>query len=1569
MLKNKLLGLTLASLALAAATSGHAQPYSNAVMNLNPVAYWPLTETAQPPTPVSFVATNSGTAGMAGNGYYGAWYQASGGSFYITNNIVPTNGVTSDGSQALWCQSVYNTSYPGQYVVIPRNTNGVPNPAVTLTPPFSIEVWAYVGSTNGANRTLVSEGQVPVQIGGPNAQDPYYGGPSQGWAGFALGQYQDYFYFSCFATNAVGNKSSELDSSGYNKFQGARVGQWVYVVATFDGTTEQLWTNGVMANSKSLGANGAGLRYVPDPTTPLMIGDGNEVSASSGMNPFSGALDEVAIYPYVLTNQIQAHYAAVSGAYASTVLADSPSLYYRFDDNVSAANSGYPSGTFPVAKNYGSIGAVANGVYQPGTTPGVAGPSYSGFGPNSAAVAINGFFGAVDVGGGALPAELNPTGIAPLTVVSWFKSAPADSPARFQEILGHGDSSYRLAMDQTAGGNRFNPGPGPELQFANAADLITNGWALNDGQWHMAAGVSDGTNDFLYLDGTLVKSGTYGTNITILGSTNDLLLGGDDQYTYAAGSSANTIRNFDGSVAQVAFWTNALSAADIAQLYGAAGVPPTISIEPQPETSNAGTSLSLSVTVRGSGPFDYQWYQNGSAVPGATSSTLTFNPLTAAEAGSYFVVVTNSSGAATSSVAQVTVYSTPVITAQTPTSLQIFRGSTPTLHVSAVGPGLTYQWTLNNSPIPQATLSSYTLPAVQNNGTYGCNVVNTYGTTPISPISLTVVARPTVPYPATIVSDSPMAYFRLDEASGDVAYDYVGGLNGTYTNVYLGQPGYSVNDPNETSANFGNAAPTNSLVGWVPPYLNFGAAAGTNSAFSIEAWVNGGFGPQTSDAGIVALGYGNGGEQFDIDCGGRDPAHDYRFIVRNAAGTAVVLNGTNAPVDGNWHHVVAVCDQPNSNIALYVDGVIQGKTAIGATAGILSSTIPLSIGSRESAFGSQYDNQFNGYINDVSIYNYALTEAQVQAHYYASGVAPVITMAPTNATANFGSDAYFYSSASGTPPLSYQWYDDTTGNPTPVANQTNSTLVISNVGSLDNNRYFMLTVTNAYGQASSQLASLTVLSGPPQLISDISPLFAVGYAGTPFTYTFEVNGSAPLSYVWTLNGNPIPNATNASYSFNSTVGTNLYAVTVHNSSGSLSSSTATNIGIAVPTLNPSDYTYKMKITFAGYTKSETLLDFPALVQLGTNLPGFSFSQFASPTAGDLRFTDASGTREIPHEVDELNPSGVSSFWVQVPTLSSNTNYIWAYWGNPGLTTPETWTTNGGVWVPAFNSAPAYQEVYHLKEGAFPFADATTLHDSTNGVAPTATPGIVGTGALFNGSAWLDAGTNDVGSAFTLSAWVNVDSAPPQIETIWANQHGGYGAPGFALFVNTYNAANNILDLASGNGNGGGNETQAPGAVGFNAWHLVEASVNLTNGFSSFYVDGVDILDGTSVVKDLTTLADLRLGVFVDNNFGMHGIMDEARVRLALSDAAWVWADYMTVAQNTTFENYSAISSSTVVITATRGPNNTLVLSWPQGTLQSAPAATGPYTDVSTTGTTYEVQLNSATQQFFRVKVR
>ena len=73
-------------------------------------------------------------------------------------------------------------------------------------------------------------------------------------------------------------------------------------------------------------------------------------------------------------------------------------------------------------------------------------------------------------------------------------------------------------------------------------------------------------------------------------------------------------------------------------------------------------------------------------------------------------------------------------------------------------------------------------------------------------------------------------------------------------------------------------------------------------------------------------------------------------------------------------------------------------------------------------------------------------------------------------------------------------------------------------------------------------------------------------------------------------------------------------------------STGAVVGVAGTFLNATNATnatnyYGMQITFSGYTNVGSLLDFPVLVCLSTNISGFSYAQFVSPGNGaDIRFT-------------------------------------------------------------------------------------------------------------------------------------------------------------------------------------------------------------------------------------------------------------------------------------------------------------------------------------------------------------
>lgn len=631
--------------------------------------------------------------------------------------------------------------------------------------------------------------------------------------------------------------------------------------------------------------------------------------------------------------------------------------------------------------------------------------------------------------------------------------------------------------------------------------------------------------------------------------------------------------------------------------------------------------------------------------------------------------------------------------------------------------------------------------------------------------------------------------------------------------------------------------------------------------------------------------------------------------------------------------------------------------------------MPLTIGARESANNSpvSYDFQFIGKIDEVALYSRALTAADVQNHFLGSGIAPSITqIQPSSLTTNQGATVQFTVTASGTPPLTYQWYDPNNN----LLGSTSNVLILSNVQQSQAGQYTVV-VNGGYGNPASATASLTIDVGPPEITVDLQPTNITAYVGDPITYSVIASGSTPMAFQWYKDGVAVSNATNSTYTFPALLGTNTYYVSITNADsysqlgGPTYSSTGTVAGVSVPTLNPANYTYNTKITFSGYTHAETLRDFPVLVQLGTNISGFSYSQLA-PDGGDLRFTDASGTREIPHEIDEWNPGGTSTVWVQVPQLSA-TNFIRMYWGNPAETTPLAWSTNGGVWLPAaFENLPGYQVVYHLKEAAFPFVDSTLQHPATNGVAPVPAPGVVGTAANFGGVSWLDVGTNDLGDMFTFSTWVNITVGTTDIQALWANHHGGFGTDGVALFVDSYQTADQVIDLSSGNGTAG-NESKSPvGTVPFGSWHLITASVNRTNGTAQYYLDGNQVGSTTAVVKNFQTTNDLNLGEFTDGYAMAHALIDEARIQSGVNSPDWVWASWATVAQNSTFANYAAVNSSIVTITF-QVTGNQLTLTWPKGTLQSATQINGPYTDVIGATSPYPINTTGA-QQFYRVRV-
>ncbi len=297
----------------------------------------------------------------------------------------------------------------------------------------------------------------------------------------------------------------------------------------------------------------------------------------------------------------------------------------------------------------------------------------------------------------------------------------------------------------------------------------------------------------------------------------------------------------------------------------------------------------------------------------------------------------------------------PVWVRQPVPTVTVFVGTAPTFTASATGLGAlkpTYQWYQSPSTlIAGATTTSYTIPNVQvaaSGSSYYCVARNASGSITSTSGALTVIPAPTQNYPVAVLANSPMSYWRLDESpdnglgnNGTLTHDYAGGHNGYYSNAVIAVSGYNPVPDSNTAARFGDA-PTDSFVDEIND-VDFARTTGS-AAFSIEAWV---FGATPSSGnlnpaivtkgynGILNVGTGTGTEQYALDY----LSPGFRFLVRSFTGQGYQAQSSVKPSDvfpGNaaWHHLVGVCDQPNSNIFLYVDGLLAASGTIPAGAGI-----------------------------------------------------------------------------------------------------------------------------------------------------------------------------------------------------------------------------------------------------------------------------------------------------------------------------------------------------------------------------------------------------------------------------------------------------------------------------------------------------------------------------------------------------------------------------------------------------------------------------------------------------------
>ncbi|HTL58051.1 MAG TPA: LamG-like jellyroll fold domain-containing protein [Candidatus Limnocylindrales bacterium] len=684
--------------------------------------------------------------------------------------------------------------------------------------------------------------------------------------------------------------------------------------------------------------------------------------------------------------------AVVASDYPATILGDNPVSYYRLEET-----SGSVAADSSLNHFDGTYVQNSTGTYPQLVQPGIDTNSvFFNGGANFAHVII------------PYNILLSPTTAdgktgAPFSAECWVQ-ATSDSLADYTSPLAM-SGAYSGAYAANGSGWNFYQTQGPNSSWA----LFIRGGSVYGFnslakvillQWYHLAVTWDGTAATFYVNGMAQNSAPITYYAVDPVAAYDGSIGSGPQTGHGA---------FAGGVDEVAFYTNALTAAQIMNHYRvgtnsfrALPVPPGFLQPPSSVTNYSGTEVTFSTLANGTPPLFYQWRRGTTAIAGATTSKYSFLASFPADDGAMFsVTVTNSVGATNSDVVTLTVL-TNVDVQYDPFSITRNTGSKAAFRVVAASAlPLTYQWFKGASPIQGATNETLWLNNVQaaDGADYHAHLVNPFTSVDSANATLTVQTRAvTVPikgYAKVVTADDPVAYWRLDETSGSAgAVDAVGSFDGTYDNS-RGDITYGVPTgiPHETdtaidlsdtnTAGFGSGG-----VIRIPYALELNP----HGPWSVEAWVR----PDINDV--------NGNFRTVLSS-----VYNFNFSTAvygwaiyqhpnggNGAWTLAVFNGSGGPGDfisdfghiplltNSWYHLVLTDD--GTSIQLYVNGVAGSAHSTVAGSGFMPNGIngDPGVSSGAEVLGQRTDGAFLGFsgaIDDVAFYNYALSPSQVRAHY------------------------------------------------------------------------------------------------------------------------------------------------------------------------------------------------------------------------------------------------------------------------------------------------------------------------------------------------------------------------------------------------------------------------------------------------------------------------------------------------------------------------------------------------------------------------------------------------------------
>jgi hypothetical protein len=280
---------------------------------------------------------------------------------------------------------------------------------------------------------------------------------------------------------------------------------------------------------------------------------------------------------------------------------------------------------------------------------------------------------------------------------------------------------------------------------------------------------------------------------------------------------------------------------------------------------------------------------------------------------------------------------------------------------------------------------------------------------------------------------------------------------------------------NLTTDRFGNINQAYSFDG-IDDYIQISNYSDTLLGLSVSLWFN-----QTSsghfiDFGNEILGGNNSfANRFDLNDFGNIGQVTFSFDYNY--GTTVPQNY----ISNGWNHLVATWNGSTMKVIINNNLIAVGTSTVNEIR-ILQNDI--------KKFGSRYQNlmsnqqNFGGNMDDIGIWNRALTQQEITALYQAQTCSLSISTQPSNQNTTTGSNTNFHIGVTNTcsSPTNYQWQTNTgfgwqtLQNAGQYSGVNTATLNLSNVGATNTNQLFRCIVNAGNLTDTTQTATLTIVN-------------------------------------------------------------------------------------------------------------------------------------------------------------------------------------------------------------------------------------------------------------------------------------------------------------------------------------------------------------------------------------------------------------------------------------------------------------------------------------------------------------